>query len=120
MWMLVAFLLQVTASPCASAPPVRTDPPTVVVQTVDPGWLPLPGVEVTLKPKKGKPEVARASNDGQARFWVPRDTDYSIEVKATGFKTVRIKTAHFVNSSLFPTAYVQVQLHIAGPMVTVW
>jgi hypothetical protein len=66
-------------------------------------------------------QVASASNDGQARFCVPRDADYSIEVKATGFKTVRIKKAHFGSgSSLFPTAYVQVQLHIAGPMVTVW
>jgi hypothetical protein len=103
MWMLVAFLLQVTVSPCASAPPTRTDPPRVVLQTVDPGWLPLPGVEVRLKPKKGKPEVALASNDGQARFWVPRDADYSIEVKLTGFKTVRIKTAHLGSGSSFST-----------------
>jgi len=120
MWILAIFLLQVTTSPCASIQPVRTDPPTLIVQAVDPGWLPLPGIEVTLQPKKGKPETARTSSEGQARFWVPQDAEYSVELKYPGFKTVRIKKVHLGTSTPFSTAYVQAQLHIAGPFVTVW
>ena len=120
MWMLIALLLQATSSPCAGAAPARTDPPTVVVQVVDPGWMPLPGIEVVLTRKKGAREVTRTSNDGDAKFWVAQGAEYSVEVKSPGFKTVKMKTVEIGRSTPFATAHVQVRLKITGPFVEVW
>lgn len=84
MWLIALLLLmspQVSDSgPCgrastsASAP---IQPPFLIVQVVDPSWLPLPGaaVTVTVKPVTGKKEskVAYTMDDGDAKFWIPGD-----------------------------------------------
>ena len=54
MWLL-AVLLQAT-NPCSPAPTPST-PPTLVVQAVDPLWLPLPGAEVRVIASRGKAAV---------------------------------------------------------------
>jgi hypothetical protein len=120
MWFFALLLLQVTGSPCAAAESARTDPPTVVVQVVDPSWMPLPGIEVVLTRKKGSREATRTSNDGNAKFWVAQGAEYSVEVKYPGFKTVKMKTVEIGRSTPFATAHVQVRLKVSGPFVEVW
>jgi hypothetical protein len=94
----------------------------LVVQAVDPGWLPLPGVEVRIAPRGGKnvESVAHTSMDGYATFWLDSDVEYTIEVGSVGFKTKRMKSIRFPKvSEPSPTAYIQFQLELSGPFVTV-
>ena len=102
--------------------PTVTEPPSLIVQVVDPNWLPIPGAEVTVKPLSGKAEskVGHTNNDGSAEFWVQGDADYAIEAKRGGFKTKQLKHLHLTKSSApFPTAYIQFQLKLSGPSITV-
>jgi hypothetical protein len=136
MWLIALLLLfspQVVSdsNPCgrasssASAP---IQPPFLIVQVVDPSWLPLPGAAVTVsvRPVTGKKEskVAHTMGDGDAKFWIPGDpgdADYTIEANYGGFKTKRLKGVHLgTHSSSRPTAYVQVQLQPVGPPITVY
>jgi hypothetical protein len=94
--------------------------PTLVVQLVDPGWTPVPRVKVqvtpakTCKPKAGRsgpPVFAETDQEGFARFNVPDNSSYILQVsKESGFlptpKCVRI----FRRASALPTAYVQMQV----------
>lgn len=121
MWMLAALLLQAGPSPCAPSPhPV--EPPSLVVQAVDPLWLPLPGMEVTISPHEGRSasKAARTDRNGYAEFWLAREAEYSVEVKSPGFKTKWMKSLRITGrSEASPTAYVQFQLELAGPFVTI-
>jgi hypothetical protein len=123
MWMLL-FLLFLQTSPklCQASPP-ETGTPSLVIQVVDPAWSPVPGAEVTLKPlvenAHSKSNRVLADEDGYARFSIPGDADYAIEVKYDGDKNGRLRRVHlFKTSSAFPTAYVQVQLRVSGPKIT--
>jgi hypothetical protein len=94
--------------------------PTLVVQLVDPGWTPVPNVKVQVTPAKackprpipsGQPVEAETDQNGFARFDVPDDASYILQVsKESGFlpkpKCVRI----FRRAAPLPTAYVQMQV----------
>lgn len=110
MWLVLLFLL---ASPQVMPPPAER--PTLVVQVVDPDWLPISGAEVTINLLSGKRQrtVLRADKDGYARFPIELDKDYSIEAKLPGFKTARVKPFHlFPVTGENPTAYIQLRLKI--------
>ena len=53
----------------------------IIVQVVDPAWLPTSGAEVTLKPLRAGAQSnrTRTDKDGYAKFLVPGDSDYAIE-----------------------------------------
>ena len=102
--------------------PTVTEPPSIMVQVVDPNWLPIPGAEVTVKPLsiEAESKVGHTNKDGNVEFWVHGDADYAIEVKRQGFKTKQLKHVHLTKpSATFPTAYVQFQLKLTGPSTTV-
>jgi len=85
MWMLLfLFFMQANPNPC-QAPPPQTQSPSLIAQVVDPNWLPIPGAEVTVKPLRGdtqpKSNRAETNKDGYAKFFVPGDADYAIEVR---------------------------------------
>jgi hypothetical protein len=117
---LIAFLL--LTLPQAAVPDV-TSPPSLVVQVVDPTWDPLPGIEVTVKPISGKVKssVGHTDKDGYAKFCIEGDQDYEIDAKWPGFKTKRLKRMHlFKPTATSPTAYIQLQLKLAGPFITIY
>jgi hypothetical protein len=125
MWMfLFLFFIQANSNPCPPSP-VQTQSPSLIVQVVDPLWLPVPGAEVTLKPlptgAKSKSNRTETDKDGDARFSVPGDADCSIEVKLYGFKRERLKRVHLLKTSASSApAYVQLQLRLSGPGTTVY
>ncbi len=105
------------------AVPAATKPPSLIVQLVDPGRAPLPGVEVTVKPLSGKAKskVANTDKDGYAKFWIEADKDYSVEAKLPGFKSKPLRRVHLPNpTTTSPTAHIQVQLKPSGPATTVY
>jgi hypothetical protein len=117
---LIALLL--LALPQAVVPKT-TSSPSLVVQLVDPTWDPLPGIEVRVKPLSGKAKssVGHTDRDGYAKFCIEGDQDYEIEAKSPGFKTKRLKRMHlFRPTATSPTAYIQLQLKLAGPFITVY
>jgi hypothetical protein len=125
MWMfLFLFFMQANPNPCQGSPAL-TQSPSLIVQVVDPVWLPVPGAEVTLKPLRGDTQLkangTETDKDGYAKFFVPSDADYSIEVKLYGFKRERLKCVHvFKTSGSSAPAYVQLKLSLSGPGTTVY
>lgn len=119
--LVAAFLLQASQVPCSSPTP-NPEPPSLIVQAVDSTWLPLPGMRVTVTSTKpgGHRQTSETKREGFAEFWVPRDTEYSIEVAAPGVKRTRVKRV-IIGPALeyTSTAYVQVQLHVDSPKVTI-
>jgi len=102
--------------------PTVTESPPLIVQVVDPNWLPIPGAEVTVKPSTGKTgsQIGHTKKDGSAEFWIQGDADYAIEVKQRGFKTNQLKHVHLTKpSGPFPTAYIQFQMKLSGTSITV-
>jgi len=79
-------------------------------------------MRVTVTPTKvaGTRWAGTTNGVGFAEFRLPRDATYSIEVESPGFKRRRIESViigpPFEST---PTAYVQVQLQVDGPTVTV-
>jgi len=93
-------------------------PPTLVVQVVDPVWIPLPDSEVTVKPASGKgsPKSARADADGYVKFWVDTGVVYTIEAKTHGFNKKTLKHVFIAKPKpSSPTAHVQIKLQPSGP-----
>jgi len=116
---LVALLLLMSSQ----AAQTETKPPCLIVQLVGPVWDPLPGIPVTVKPlsPKAKSSVGYTDKDGYARFWIEGDQDYAIEAKSPGFKTKRLKHIYlFKPTATLPTAYIQLQMKLSGPMTTVY
>jgi hypothetical protein len=125
MWMLLfLFFLQANPNPC-QAPPAQTQSPSLIVQVVDPDWLPIPGAEVTLKPLDGeaqqKSNRTETDKDGYAKFFVPGDADYAIEAQWSGFKRESLKRVHLFKAGGSSTpAYVQLKMRLSGPGTTVY
>jgi hypothetical protein len=100
MWLLLFLMFfQGNPTPCQSAAtPPPTGSPIVIVQTVDPGYLPINGATVTVTALGGKKQsfTARTEDGGYARFFFPAESGisvglgYSIEVKMPNFKTARV------------------------------
>lgn len=93
-------------------------PPTLIVQVVDPIWLPVPGIQVAVigAGPGGERKVGRTSQQGFADFWVARGAAYSIEVHHPSYRKKHIDV-RLGKSDASPTAYVQVQFELrhAGP-----
>src|ERR1700683_446814 len=125
MWMfLFLFFFQAGPNPCQDSP-AQTQSPSLIVQVVDPGWLPIGGADVTLKPLHGdtqtKSDREETDKDGHAKFVATGDTDYDIEVKMYGFKRERLDHVHLFKPSGSPsTAYVQLKMSLSGPGTTVY
>lgn len=91
-------------------------PPTIIVQVVDPAWIPVPGARVETV------QEARSDGKGSTQFWLGGDAEYDIEVSSPGFRKARVRAVRVTRappSSAFPTAHVQIRLKLAGPTVTV-
>jgi hypothetical protein len=120
-WIVALLLTQPQPAPCA--PPPRPDaPPALVVQVVDPLWLPIPGAQVTVVAEEhGSGRMTSTTGrEGYAEFWAPREAEYAVEARLVGFKPKRVKGIRIgKQSDASPTAYVQIQLALAGPFVTV-
>lgn len=129
MWLFL-FLFFVQASPAnpsrtQAASPTQTQLPSLIVQVVDPNWMPIPSAKVTVAPLGGnsqqKPSHAETDKDGYANFSVPRDADYAIEAESHGFRRGRVSPVHlFDMSGPSSAAYVQLRLRLApAPPVVV-
>ena len=93
-------------------------PPTLIVQVVDPVWIPLPEAEVSVKPSNGKGDSKSAHTDayGYAKFWVETGLDYTIEAKTINFNKKILKHVFIAKAKpSAPTAHVQVKLQPSGP-----
>ena len=121
--MVLALMLFLAAQPSCPQAPQPSNPPVLVVEVVDPLWLPLPGMQITVRPKQGSRELQRANTDanGTASFWVPSNAEYDIEAWAPGFKKGKQKAVRIgVVSGGTLAARVQIRLRLAGPNVTVY
>jgi len=97
----------------------------LIVQVVDPNWIPIPGAKVTAKSLGEKDQLksneSDTDKDGYVRFSVPGDADYAIEAELYGFKRARISPVHlFKASGPSSPAYVQLKLQLSGPGTTVY
>ena len=114
---VLLFLLGVgTAS--RSLPVTEDGPPTLIVQVVDPVWIPLPDSEVTVRPANGKgsPKSEHADDNGYAKFWVETGIEYTIEAKTHGFNKKTLKHVFIAKPKpSSPTAHVQIKLQPTGP-----
>ena len=101
-----------------SMPVPEEGPPTLIVQVVDPVWIPLPDSEVTVRPANGKgsPKSGHADDNGYAKFWVETGIEYTIEAKTHGFNKKTLKHVFIAKPKpSSPTAHVQIRLQPAGP-----
>jgi hypothetical protein len=93
----------------------------VIVQAVDPVWLPLPGAEVQLRERGGTRTAYKATTnaDGFASFrFDPPDAEqsYDISVTMAGFKEGELKNVRFGSCSgdCRSSRYVQLRLAVGG------
>jgi hypothetical protein len=123
--LIFALLALPVQTPCTPAMP-SSNPSVLIVEVVDPGWLPLPRMEVRVKAKgaSGKTERAFTDVDGVAAFSVPRGIEYDVEVvQAPGFKKGEQKGVFISTNRLAepqPAARVQVRVKLSGPKVHVY
>jgi hypothetical protein len=112
------FLLGFAVSESTPAPATEEGPPTLIVQVVDPVWIPLPDSEVTVKPStgKGSSKSARTDDNGYAKFWVDTGVEYAIEAKTHGFNKNVMNHVFIAKAKpSSPTAHVQIKLEPTGP-----
>lgn len=108
---------------------------TVRVEVVDPGWLPTPGITVTVMRQGDRKsrQMGTTGVDGTVACSVLSGVKYDIEAAAVGFKTGRIRSVSLGTVTEYPPgtsigggeiidtpAHVQIRLRISGPMMTVF
>ena len=91
--------------------------PALVVQVVDEGWLPLPGVKTRLVGRLSDPdllETARTTDrNGFVAFDVPGDSLYSIRIDPeSGFGGAHVDVRLGRRGQDARTAFVQIQLSL--------
>jgi hypothetical protein len=93
-------------------PDTDETPPSLIVQVVDPVYIPLPESEVTVKlvSVKGFSKPEHVDQDGYVRFWVEPGKQYVIEAKAPTFKKKSLKVSIGQPKSAIRTAHVQIML----------
>jgi hypothetical protein len=111
------------------APAVAAERNELIVQIVRPEWLPLPTVTVRVTNVKSCasgaapvfPMTIRTTDkSGMATFEIAGTGRYRIEVPAGGGWSRVVKCVQLeAFDSDFPTAYVQLQVKLIAPMVTV-
>jgi hypothetical protein len=98
----------------ATPPSVHTDegPPTLIVQVVDPAYIPLPESKVTVKPVSGEGSArsAHVDQNGYAKFWLEPPRQYLIEAESLNFKKKSLKVSIGQPKAANPTAHVQIML----------
>jgi hypothetical protein len=128
MWLLTILLLlspqvRTDSNPCGPPSAAKpAEPPSLVVNVVDPTSAPVQYAKVTIRPanKKGKPKFSTTDSDGNAEFWTEEGVNYTIEAKYPGFKNTRLKDILVVSSSASsPTTHVQIEMQL-GQGVTVF
>jgi hypothetical protein len=96
-------------------------PPTVIVQVVDVGWLPLPGMTVYMARvnncrarKKSASPIAQETNlNGQAHFRVEDNAVYVVTLKEAGnFVADPVCVQLFKHHKDRPTAHVQLRARV--------
>jgi hypothetical protein len=97
----------------APAQPTTQDgPPALIVQVVDPAYIPLPESEVSVRQvseeKSAKPE--HVDQNGFVKFWLERGKQYLIEAKSPHFKTKSLTVTIGQPKPANPTAHVQIML----------
>jgi hypothetical protein len=87
-------------------------PPTLIVQVVDPVYIPLPESEVTVKPGSGQAssKSEHVDQNGYAKFWVKPGKQYVIEAHSPGFRKKFMKVSIGQPKPATPTAHVQIRL----------
>jgi hypothetical protein len=87
-------------------------PPTLIVQVVDPVFIPLPESKVTVMPASGESSLKSEEVDknAYAEFWVETGKQYVIEAKSPGFKKKSLKVSIGRPKPATPTAHVQIML----------
>jgi len=117
---LCLLIAQVAATPLAQGQPAER--PAVVVEVVDPFWIPLPGIEILVR-REDRPEPvarARTSKSGTAEFLLSPGARYSIEARHPGFKNGRVKSFRTVSAlSDQATARVQIRLALSGKAIEI-
>ena len=100
----------------------KGSPPSLIVQVVDPSWMPLPGASVKISTKeKTEDWKSYTDNDGNARFWLDWKTKYTIEAELSGFKRKRLKNIYlYEGSESSPTAYVQIKLDVENINIIIY
>lgn len=93
-------------------PATDEGPPTLIVQVVDPVYLPLPESEVTVTAVSGEKssKTEHVDQDGYAKFWLERGKQYAIEAKSANFKTKSLRVPIGQATAAKPTAHVQIML----------
>ena len=108
----VVFAQEQGAPPCPSG--ALAKPASLVVQTVDETWLPMPGVTVRVIGGKERPVVeAITDRCGFAFVSVPAGT-YTLEAAFVGFKMKAMKNVR-VSSDGSAVPQVQLMLRVAAP-----
>ena len=112
----MTLLMLLTAQVGGTAPAQGEGPPALIVQVVDPLWLPMSSIPVAVTPtgSEGQPLQRRTGQKGFTEFWLARGAEYTVEVHSKGFKKQRIEHIRIGKSELSPTAYVQVRLEVRG------
>ena len=114
---VLAVLAQV-GGPATEVPDVRAKV-TLVVQAVDPLWLPIPGAVVTARARSSGNLVQRGTSDalGFAALEIPHSGTYTVEITHPGFKKGSAKGVP-VDAMGTSISHVQVRLKLSGPFVT--
>ncbi|MGB7727384.1 MAG: hypothetical protein WBL50_05090 [Candidatus Acidiferrum sp.] len=116
--MLIVLLLFLGIGTTSPPMPAEEGPPTLIVEVVDPVYIPLPDSEVTVKAASGKgaSKSAHADDSGYAKFWVETGVAYTIEAKTQGFNKRTLKHIFIATPKpTSPTAHVQIKLQPTGP-----
>jgi len=109
---ILLFVLGLSHIATRAHPATDETPPTLIVQVVDPVYIPLPEGEVTVKPASGKgsSKPEHVDQNGYAKFWVEPGKQYVIEAKAPTFKKKSLKVSIGQPKPATRTAHVQIML----------
>ncbi len=119
---ILALILQLTATQAVLGP---LTPCSLLVDVVNLGWMPLPGVKVTVRDDRTRTNtIADTNEDGLARFTVTSCADgrctFTISAELIPFKTVTLKRLWF-GASENTIRRVQVRLSsVKGPKITIY
>jgi hypothetical protein len=112
--MLTILLFVLGLGHCTTPTYPMTDegPPTLIVQVVDPVYIPLPESEVTVKPVSGasSSKSEHVDQNGYAKFWLEPGKQYVIEAQSPNFKKKSQKVPIGQPKPANPTAHVQIML----------
>ena len=108
---ILFFILALAHSTNPAHPTTDEGPPSLIVQVVDPAYIPLPESEVKVMPsEKGSSKSEHVDQNGYAKFWVESGKQYVIEAKSPRFITKSLKVSIGQPKPSTPTAHVQIML----------